>query len=139
MVNSIKICLTRFWMRLCFWKLNVLKKVKKLDKHWIDYFRRLKSVYWNIMSYMAGGFTFLLFGMKSRLGSGTAMSVNYAAIICKEGKLLYHDNFTEIDIFMTSIFYHDNLPKSERMHLWLLLTKYIISSFRDFSSNYSNY
>ena len=53
------------------------------------------------MSYMAGGFTFLLFGMKSRLGSGTAMSVNYAAIICKEGKLLYHDNFTEIDIFMT--------------------------------------
>ena len=64
------------------------------------------------MSYMAGGFTFLLFEMKSRLRSGTAMSVNYAAIICKEGKLLYHDNFTEIDIFMTSIFYHDNLPKA---------------------------
>ena len=71
---------------------------------------------------IAGGFNLILFGRKQHPESGTAMLVNCAATICKEGKILYRDNCTEINMFMTSTFCHDS--KNEWMKLWLLLTKY---------------
>ena len=61
---------------------------------------------------IAGGFNLILFGRKQHPESGTAMLVNCAATICKEGKILYGDNCTEINMFMTSTFCHDSLVKT---------------------------